>query len=441
MKNIKIKNMIKISNKTFYDRHRREVEKYLNNKKSLHIINQISENKVVTTNSEKILLRLDDPKHLSTLKSDKKYERILLTDIIENHDDVFSLLTIVTSLLADDGKLIVSSINSKYSTIFKIFEYFGLKDSNKNNSYIHIKKIKNITNGIGLEYQKHYTKQYLPFKLFNLGDVMNRIMEVVFFQFNLGIKTYMIFRPTNRDRNELSKSIIIPAKNEEGNLSELVSRIPQFTKAEIIFAYGESLDGTLKVIQDIAESNKDFNFKIVIQTKTGKANAVWEALEVVENDVIAILDADISVEPETLKDFFEIIENNSADFVNGTRLVYEMDKKSMRFLNKLGNRFFQFFISKIISEPLTDSLCGTKVFKKTYLDDLHHWQNTINIRDPFGDFDLIFSAAYSGQKIVELPISYKERRYGTSQISRFKDGYKLLIYLLVSFGIFNTSKQ
>ena len=117
-----------------------------------------------------------------------------------------------------------------------------------------------------------------------------------------------------------------------------------------------------------------------------------------------------------------------------------MDKKSMRFLNKLGNRFFQFFISKIINEPLTDSLCGTKVFKKSNLDDLYRWQKIFNVKDPFGDFDMIFSAAYSGQKIVELPISYKERRYGTTQISRFKDGYKLLIYLLASFRIFNTSR-
>ena len=112
----------------------------------------------------------------------------------------------------------------------------------------------------------------------------------------------------------------------------------------------------------------------------------------------------------------------------------------MRFLNKLGNRFFQFFISKIINEPLTDSLCGTKVFKKSYLEDLYRWQKIIGVNDPFGDFDLIFSAAYSGQKIVELPISYKERRYGTTQISRFKDGYKLLIYLIASFRIFNTSR-
>jgi hypothetical protein len=117
-----------------------------------------------------------------------------------------------------------------------------------------------------------------------------------------------------------------------------------------------------------------------------------------------------------------------------------MDKKSMRVLNKIGNRFFQFFISKIIKEPLTDSLCGTKVFKKTYIQDLYRWQKIIGVRDPFGDFDLIFSAAYYAQKIVELPISYKERRYGSTQISRFRDGYRLLVYLLASFGIFNTSK-
>ena len=193
-------------------------------------------------------------------------------------------------------------------------------------------------------------------------------------------------------------------------------------------------------MNEISNMFSNFLFKVVIQSQTGKANAVWEALEVVENEVISILDSDISVDPETLADFFQIIEKNSADFVNGTRLVYEMDKKSMRFLNKLGNRFFQFFISKIINEPLTDSLCGTKVFKKSNLDDLYRWQKIFNVKDPFGDFDMIFSAAYSGQKIVELPISYKERRYGTTQISRFKDGYKLLIYLLASFRIFNTSR-
>ncbi len=432
--------MFKISNKTFYYRHKKEIEKYLESKNSLHILNISSKNKIINIESDKLFLDLNDPNNLPNIEKNKKYDRILLTDVIENHDDVFTLLARVTDSLSDDGKLIVSSINSRYSLIFKIFEYLKIKDSNKNNSYIHIKKIKNITNGLGLEYQKYYTKQLLPFKLFFIGDIINRTLEVLFFPFNLGIKTYMIFRPLNRDGRKLSKSIIIPAKNEEGNLKELVSRIPKFDDTEIIFSYGKSEDNTLKMMNEISDIFSNFIFKVVIQSETGKANAVWEALEVVENEVIAILDADISVEPETLSDFFNIIEKNSADFVNGTRLVYDMDKKSMRFLNKIGNRFFQYFISKIIKEPLTDSLCGTKVFKKTYIEDLYRWQSIISAKDPFGDFDLIFSAAYSGQKIVELPISYKERRYGTTQISRFKDGYKLLIYLLASFRIFNTSR-
>jgi hypothetical protein len=432
--------MLKISNKTFYHRHKREIEKYLENKKSLHILNMNSKAKIINTENEKLFLDLNNPNEVLEISSTKQYERILLTDVVENYDDVFKLLTTATNALTDDGKLIVSSINSKYSLIFKIFEKLKLKESNKKNSYIHLKKIKNITSGIGLEYQKYYTKQLLPFKFFFIGDIFNKILEILLFQFNLGIKTYMIFRPTNRNGMTLSKSIIIPAKNEEGNLKELVSRIPKFSDTEIIFSYGQSKDETLKVMKEISDLYSNFKFKIVIQSQTGKANAVWEALEVVENDMVAILDADISVEPETLTDFFKIIENNSADFVNGTRLVYDMDKKSMRVLNKIGNRFFQFFISKIIKEPLTDSLCGTKVFKKTYIQDLYRWQKIIGVRDPFGDFDLIFSAAYYAQKIVELPISYKERRYGSTQISRFRDGYRLLVYLLASFGIFNTSK-
>ena len=114
-------------------------------------------------------------------------------------------------------------------------------------------------------------------------------------------------------------------------------------------------------------------------------------MSIVKNDLVAILDADISVEPETLDEFFEIIEQNHADFVNGTRLIYEMEKNAMRYLNKKGNIFFQFLIGLIINKKLTDSLCGTKVFKKEFVDKIFWWQNTFNLKDPFGDFDLLFT--------------------------------------------------
>ena len=431
--------MIKISNKVFYKRHSLELEKFIHDKKTLHLVNENSKTKFNLKNTKNIFLDLN--KQQTKLNINEKFERIVLTDVVENHNDIYLLLSEISNLLTYDGKLILSSINSKYNWIIRFLEYFNIKDKNNTLSLIHIKLIENITSGLGLEYQKSFTRQLFPFKLFLLGNLINKLLEILLFNFNFGIKSYIVFRLKEQNSLSLSKSIIIPAKNEEGNLVELIDRIPKFPNTEIIFAYGMSNDNTLEVMKSISKSNTFFNFKIINQSKSGKANAVWEAIEVVENDLIAILDADISVEPETLTQFFQILEFNRADFVNGTRLVYDMEKKSMRFLNKIGNRFFQFFIGKIIREKLSDSLCGTKVFKKTFLADLNFWQKEFNLTDPFGDFDLLFSAAYSGQKIIELPIHYKERSYGETQISRFKDGYKLFTYLTLSFFKFNSSRN
>ena len=157
--------------------------------------------------------------------------------------------------------------------------------------------------------------------------------------------------------------------------------------------------------------------------------------------MITILDSDISVEPETLNEFFEIIENGYTDFVNGTRFIYKMEEGAMRKLNSLGNIFFQAIISVVISRNLTDSLCGTKVFKKEMIEKLFNWKKMLKVSDPFGDFDLIFTAAYFGYKITEYPVHYKSRVYGSTQISRFRDGVRLLFYFLNSIFVFHTSND
>ena len=150
------------------------------------------------------------------------------------------------------------------------------------------------------------------------------------------------------------------------------------------------------------------------------------------------MDSDLSVDPETLDDFFNIIEKGNADFVNGTRLIYKMEDGAMQNLNKIGNKIFQFLISKLISVELTDSLCGTKVFKKTNIELIRNWQERMYFKDPFCDFDLIFSTAYASKRIVELPVHYRTRKYGNTNISRFRDGWKLIFYFLNSYLLFKT---
>ena len=430
-----------ISNKEFYKRHNKELEKYLLFKNSLHLINETSSAKVEPQGSVVKYLDLETKINfqLEEIKS-TKFELIILSDVIEVYDDLPNLFETIDAILKEDGNLLITSINTKWKIPLKILEFLNFKEKTKQFSYIHSRKFENIVAGVGFDLISSKTRQFLPFKLFYFGNIFNKILEILFFNFNLGIRSYLFFRKDNQTLKKMTKSIIIPAKNEEGNLKELVARIPKTLDTELIFSIGKSEDKTLDIALEIQQHNKDFIIKVFEQSKNGKANAVWEAVEKSEGEIIAILDSDISVDPEELINFYEIIENNYADFVNGTRLIYEMEKGSMRFINKLGNRIFQYLIGKIINEPITDSLCGTKVFKRNLSNNIFWWQNTFKLNDPFGDFDLLFAASYSGAKILEYPIHYRARTYGTTQISRFRDGYKLIRYLYKSFLIMNTTR-
>jgi len=431
---------ISISNKEFYRKHNKELEKYLISTNSLHIINEKSKYKISEELSEKVFVNFSND-YLSQLsKKSEKFDVVILTDIVEVTKDLYNLFKVVESILKPNGKLIITSINSKWNLVVKIFEYFKLKDVNRNYSYIHPKKIENIVCGSNFEKVKSDSRQIYPFKNFGLGSLINKLLESSLYFLNLGIKTYIVFRKKSVEPYLFSRSIIIPAKNEEGNLEELFERIPNKDISQIIFTVGKSEDNTLNIVNKIKNENFNLNIEVIKQKSTGKANAVWESLKYVTSDMIAILDADISVDPETLDDFFEIIKKNNADFVNGTRLIYEMEEFAMRYLNKKGNIFFQFIVSIVIGKKLTDSLCGTKVFKKEFINKITWWQNTFQLKDPFGDFDLIFTAALTGEKIIEYPVHYRSRKYGKTQISRFRDGFKLIKYITKSFFVFNTSR-
>lgn len=434
--------MALLSSKQFYKRHSIEVNKHVFENQNTLIISNIESNFKLENkdNLDFIEIKVKNNFHKEINKINSSYDLIILSDVLEVSEDIVEVLNSLKKHLNHDGKILISSINPIWNMPLKLLETLKIKKYSKNRAYIHLNKFSRVLSSLGFYIVMSKSRQYFPFKLFFVGSFINTLLEIIFYFLNLGIRTYILIKEdtTTNPKQNKSKTIIIPAKNEEGNLVELVERIPFLGEdTEAIISCGSSKDDTLRVANSLVSNHLDI--KVIEQSKTGKANAVWEALNIASGDLVAILDADISVDPEELTEFFDVIESNRADFVNGTRLIYPMEKGSMRLINNLGNRAFQLLITLIIRLPLTDSLCGTKVFKRDLYEKIKLWQKTIKVEDPFGDFDLLFSAAYSGEKIVELPIHYRTRKYGKTQISRFKDGFKLIRYLIKSFYKFNSS--
>jgi glycosyltransferase involved in cell wall biosynthesis len=224
--------------------------------------------------------------------------------------------------------------------------------------------------------------------------------------------------------NLYSTTVVIPARNESGNIENAILRLPKFGRhTEIIFIEGNSTDDTWEKIKEIQKKYAGtHDIKIGQQNGKGKADAVREGYKMAQGDILMILDADLTVPPEDLPKFYDAIASSKGDFINGTRLVYPMDKEAMRFLNYLGNHFFSWAFTWLLDQRFKDTLCGTKVmFRKDYVK-LTKNRKYFGEFDPFGDFDLLFGAHKRNLKIVEVPMRSRERTYGSTNISRFNHG-------------------
>ncbi len=445
---LKKRNLMKIINsKTFYKRHVNEIMSLITEEKNaLNLVNSKSSFRDHPSALETILVDPEVGINIEALAfKNKKYQTIFLTDLFEVSTDILELLSTVKKLLGKDGIIVICSINQKWNRILNLFERLNLKDKNHKRLFINSTIVLNIAKVAGLEFVTQRNKQIFPFKFLGLGSLINNVLEILFFPFSFGIRVYSILNQQERfhEEKKYSKSIIIPAKNEEKNLKPLLKQIPKLEEDhEIILAIGDSEDKTYEVAEEIKEApHWPFEVKVIKQTGKGKANAVWEAVEEASNEVIIILDADISVNPETIVQFSSVIDTGKASFVNGTRLIYGMESGAMRIVNNLGNRIFQYIVSIIIGQKITDSLCGTKVFFKKDFNKIQLWKKLVQMKDPFGDFDMIFTAGYFGLKILEIPVRYQARVYGVTQIKRFRDGYKLITYLLNSIKIFKMSSN
>ncbi len=241
---------------------------------------------------------------------------------------------------------------------------------------------------------------------------------------------WIVARPAPRPvaAEELSVSVVVAARNEAGNIANIVDSVPAMGRhTELIFVEGASSDDTYaRIEREVAmQRRSDLTVSGLRQTGTGKGDAVRAGFARAKGDVLMILDADATVSPADLPQFLEVIASEKAEFVNGSRLVYPMDDKAMRFLNVIGNKLFARIFSYLLGQPVKDTLCGTKVLHAHDYARIARGRSYFGDFDPFGDFDLLFGASKLNLKITEVPVRYGNRTYGETNINRFRDGAML----------------
>lgn len=361
------------------------------------------------------------------------YDLIILSNLIGYVDDVQAVFSQLHKVCHPRTKIVVNYYNFLWEPVLKFSEKIGLKAKTPTQNWLTRQDMNNLLYLAGFDVYRNSRRMLLPSNIPVVSWLFNKYLARLPLFRLLCLDCYAFAKPESRIPYEdyskkYTTSVVIPARNESGNIEDAVLRLPGFGKGvEIIFIEGNSTDDTWDKIQEIAEKYKDsHNIKIDRQSGKGKGDAVRKGFSIATGDILMILDADLTVPPEDIPKFYDAIASGRGDFINGSRLVYAMDKKAMRFLNLLGNKFFSMAFSWLLERPFKDTLCGTKViFRDDYIR-LQKNRKFFGDFDPFGDFDLIFGAYKLNLKIVELPIRYRERTYGDTNISRFKHGWILL---------------
>jgi len=336
-------------------------------------------------------------------------------------------------------RLVVTSLNNFWLWPLLWAQWLGLVTPQPQSNWLSTADLVNLLELAGWEVVEKSSQQWMPFNIALLTPFLNQFVARLPGFRSFGITLAIVARPAQRKPvidGPVSCSVVVPARNEAGNIRAALERIPVLGRqTEIIFVEGNSSDDTWDVIQrEIAIYTGPHRVKALKQPGRGKWDAVRAGFAVASGDVLVIQDADLTAPPEDLPKFYDAIASGVAEFCNGSRLVYPMEKKAMQFLNFMGNKFFALTLSYVLGQPIKDSLCGTKMLLRSDYLRLMQRIEVLGDFDPFGDFNLLFGASLLNLRIRDIPVRYKDRTYGETNISRFKHGWLLL--KMTVFGLF-----
>jgi SAM-dependent methyltransferase len=357
------------------------------------------------------------------------FDVIILSDLLNDLWDVQAVFREVRRLSHPRTRIVMNVYSRLWELPLGLAELLHLAKPTLYQNWLTTDDITNLLHLENLEPIRTWQEILWPVNTPIIHDLFNKFLVKIWPFQELALTNMIIARPQPESRkNELPVvSVIVPARNESGNIANIIRRVPEMgAGTEIVFVEGNSTDDTFTAIQREVAAHPEKRCQVLQQTGKGKGDAVRLGYSKALGEIFMILDADLTVPPEDLPRFYDALVQGKGDFINGVRLVYPMEKQAMRFFNLLGNKFFSLTFSWLLGQPVKDTLCGTKVLRKTDYELIARNRDYFGNFDPFGDFDLLFGATKQTLKIVDLPIRYRERTYGTTNIQRWSHGWLLL---------------
>ncbi len=358
--------------------------------------------------------------------SAERFDYLLLSDLVNDLEDVQAVLERALRWAGPRTRLVLNFYNTLWRPVLGVAEALGLKARTLLQNWLSEGDMRNLLHLAGWEVIRGETRLLWPMTTPLAATLLNRWLAPLAPPLCLTI--FQIARPKPADPagRHYRCSVVIPARNEAGNIAAAVRRTPRLgLGTELIFVEGHSTDNTWEEIQRVAAAQPAGTIQVLKQRSKGKGGAVREGFAAATGELLFILDADLTVPPEELTKFYEVARGGTGEFVNGVRLVYPLAQDSMQFLNMVANKAFGWAFSWLLGQGIKDTLCGTKVLFRADYEALAAQRAYFGEFDPFGDFDLLFGAAKLNLRIVDLPIRYRARTYGATNIHRWKHGWLL----------------
>ncbi len=367
------------------------------------------------------------------------FDYVILSDLVNELWDVQTVIERLVSVCTPSTRVIINTYSRLWSAPLAAVRRLGLANPILGQNWLTREDLGNLLALGGFEVVRQWQEFLCPADIPLLAPLCNRYLARAWPLHYLALTNFIVARPAPEPAAparapEPMVSVIVPARNEAGNIEQVVRRVPEMgAGTEIVFVEGHSRDDTYAEIERAIVRHPQRRIKLLRQSGTGKGDAVRAGFAQAGGGVLMILDADLTVAPEDLPRFYAALRSGRGELINGVRFVYPMEKQAMRPLNFLGNKFFSLAFSWLLGQPVKDTLCGTKVLSRADYETIAENRSYFGDFDPFGDFDLLFGAARLDLKIADMPVRYHERTYGQTNIQRWRHG--LLLLRMAAFAL------